>query len=165
MSKALAFLFLIPPLNPASLFAGSSRQVELREVDDDAYCATVYEHPDGGRYTEIGVNELINLHGVYIQRRKWNGSLKGWSGEDQQMADRVSAVHVRKGCSLILWEHPDQLGQSRTYRGTNSEAIIFIRTFNDLASEAACACEVDLGAIINGSNKPMFLQVPGWDPE
>jgi hypothetical protein len=165
MKLTVASLFLIQLLNAPSLFAGGSRQLELRTVEDDAYCATVYEYPDGGRYTEIGINELIDLHGVYLQRRKWNGSLRGWSGEDQQMADRVSAINVQKSCSLTLWEHPDRSGQSRTYRGTSSEAITFLRTFNNVASEAACTCEDDQGSVNNGSGKPMFLIVPGWDPE
>ena len=45
-----------------------------------------------------------NISGEMIERRRWRGHWKGWTGRDVSWNDNISSIKVKHGCLLKLQE-------------------------------------------------------------
>lgn len=99
-------------------------------------CATLYEHANyGGAAYSIGEKQGSDIGVIMIERRRWRGNLKGWSGRDRSWNDAISSVKVKKGCELVTYPHGGFQGKADKFHGDFRQVHP-----NDSISSIYCSC-------------------------
>ena len=75
-----------------------------------------------------------------IERRRWRGHWKGWTGRDVSWNDNISSIKVKGGCFLKLQEHEKFTGILRQYEGGDLGESITLGDMNNKATSIECKC-------------------------
>jgi hypothetical protein len=118
--------------------------IGLYSIDIYANTCTVYENSQSGFSIKMNNGDYIsNLEHYMIERRSWHGYLNGWKGRDRNFNDEASSVVLGDNCKLIIFEHVDRGGNSRSIN--NHASGFSYRHFdevgmNEAASSLECNC-------------------------
>jgi len=101
-------------------------------------CATLFMDPGfGGRsFTLYEKSKVADFSGQLYERRKWNGTLSGWSGSDRSFNDEFSSVQVTEACQLTVWDASEYIGETADIAGIDPYMPL-----QDSISSATCSCD------------------------
>ena len=123
---------------------GGPHCINIPDTPPAKQCASLHEHPNfGGAGWAINAEtEAADMSGGMIERRRWRGTLRGYTGKDRSWNDAVSSIVVKPGCVLSIWTAANFGEQLHKYEGlAGAEHRIGQVSQNDQYSSFKCTCE------------------------
>lgn len=117
-------------------------------------CAVLYENSSfgGAAWGIQAETDAADISGAMIERRKWRGTLRGYTGDDRSWNDAVSSVRANPGCVLTMWTDVSFTGEAKIFDGV-SEAQV---PLNDAFTSFKCTCSET--AITGSDGGPVYYR-------